>query len=493
VTQDGLGSEVIAQQAVKGSLYLGGASAITLALGLARSICLARLVMPEAFGVVALALFYIGMAFQLCAFGLDTALIHRRDAGEPLLRTYFTLRVGLDVLSLGMLAMLTPLLQRLYPNMIDLGRVLLVLIAGYLFSGLDQVQETRLRKSLAFRRIALVNLVASLVVTASSVYVAFLGWGIWALVVERVTGLVTRFILVWGPFRQWKPKVGWDKESARWLWEYGKPVWVASKLGYLLDHFDDFWVGTTLGKLSLGYYAKAYEFARYPRRIFANPLVSVLGPIFASIQHDRLRRSQLFYRAAYFILRTGFLIAGVVGLAMPEFIELVIGPKWMPMLWTFRLMMVYVALDAMVLLVNTVMLYLGRPDHMRNARLIQVLVFVPLVVLGSHLWGRNGVAVAADVMLLVGIWRLGRPLQELLDISFARLCIWPCIALIPAWAAGYWIEINIAGTSWMMLGLKVGTFSAIFILFLFLTERGDYVQATQWLWRTVQERRRGSA
>jgi len=322
------------------------------------------------------------------------------------------------------------------------------------------------------------------------VYVAFLGWGIWALVVERVTGLVTRFILVWGPFRQWKPKVGWDKESARWLWEYGKPVWVASKLGYLLDHFDDFWVGTTLGKLSLGYYAKAYEFAGYPRRVFANPLLSVLGPVFASVQRDRLQLSQLFYRAAYFILRTGFLITGVFALAMPEFIEFIIGPKWMPMLWTFRLMMIYIVLSAPNSLLNTLMLSLGHPAQMRNARIVQALVFVPSVILGSYLWGRNGVAIAADVMLLVGIWRLVRPLRELVDISLARLCIWPCIALILAWAAGYWIEINMTGTPWMMLSLKVGTFSAMFILFLFVIERGDYVRVVRWLWQTVQERRR---
>ncbi|MGC9084118.1 MAG: oligosaccharide flippase family protein, partial [Anaerolineae bacterium] len=85
-------------RAIRGSIYTVGASLVTLTLGFLRSVLLARLLLPEHFGLVALALFYIGLAAQLRGLGLDIALIHRQDADELFMRTYFSLRLGLDLL-----------------------------------------------------------------------------------------------------------------------------------------------------------------------------------------------------------------------------------------------------------------------------------------------------------------------------------------------------------------------------------------------------------
>lgn len=479
----------MAAQAVRGSLYSVAASGVTLTLGFVRSVLLARLLLPEHFGVVALALFYIGLVIRLRGLGLDMALIHRQDVDEALMRTYFTFRVGLDALALGLLLVATPLLRLAYPDMPGLGAALPMLILAYFLSNLSQVQETLLRKNLAFSRLAVTDIAASLLMTTVAPYLAWRGWGVWALVAEQVGGLGTRFLLNWGPFRQWWPKLGWDRGVGRWLWEYGKPTWAAANLGYLLDRFDDFWVGTALGKTPLGYYSKSYEFARYPRRVFANPLVSVFGPVFARLQNERERLSRAFYRSAHFILRTGFLIAGAFALVMPEFIHFVIGDKWLPMLWTFRLMLIYTMLDPLVMLIGNLMLAVGRPQEMQSVRLVQTGFFIPAVVLGAYLWGINGVALAADGMLLVGAWRYYRPLRQVVDFSLARLAAWPGLALTVAWGAGFWVENSITGTQWQVLLLKLGAFLLLFGGFLLVAERGDYFQGVQWLWQAVRKRR----
>ena len=475
----------VATQAVRGSLYSVGASMVTLALGVVRSILLARLLLPEHFGVVALALFYLGLVARLRGFGLNMALIHRRDVNEPFLRTLFTLRLGLDLVAFGLLLSATPLLQMAYPQMPDLGNVMVVLVVAYILSDLSGVQETLLRKRLAFSPLAWIDILASVVMTLVAPYLAWRGWGIWALVAERLSGLGTRFLLSWGPFRLWRPRLGWDRNVARWLWRYGKPSWAAANLTYLLDTFDDFWVGTTLGKVPLGYYAKAYEFARYPRRVFANPLVTVFAPVFARVQDERAELSRAFYRSALVILRTGFLIAGVFGLAMPEFIHYVIGEKWWPMLWTFRLMLIYVVLDPMLMLIGNLLFATGRPDALRDARAVQTLFFIPAVIVGASLAGINGVAGAADAMLLIGGWLLYRSLREQVDFSLRHLVVYPSLALILAWAAGFGVERSFPGLSWRVLFLKVGVFLAIFGGFLLIFERGDYVRGLRLLWRAV--------
>jgi len=493
----GRGTEPIAKstslgaRAFEGSLYSIGASLFTLGLGFFRAVALARLLLPEHFGVVALAIFYIGLAMQLRGFDLDSALIHRQEPDEAFLGTYFSLRAGTNLAVSLLLWGIAPFLQRAYPQMANLGKVFAVLVGAYFIANLSQAQETLLRKRLAFRSLAITDVLASLTMTVASVGAAYLGWGIWALVVERFSGLGMRFLLTWGPFRCWQPKLRWKKEEVRWFWEFGKPSWVASNLSYLLDRFDDFWVGTALGKVSLGYYAKAYEFARYPRRVFANPLASVFGPIFAQVQNDRLQLSRYFYRSAHFVVRTGFLIAGIFALLMPEFIHLIIGEKWAPVLWPFRLMMVYIALDALILLMTVLILALGKPQELRRARTVQALFFLPAVILGARWGGINGVALAADGMLLIGAWRLYGPLKEMVDFSLIKLMGWPVVALLLAWVAGMGVERALVLSPWLSAGLKAIVFLGVFMGILFVGEREDYFRGIAWIYEAIRHRRGG--
>jgi O-antigen/teichoic acid export membrane protein len=188
----------VAVRAVRGSLYSVGASMVTLVLGITRSILLARLLLPEHFGVVALALFYLGLASRLRGFGLNMALIHRQEVDETFLRTLFTLRIGLDLATSGLLLMVAPFLQRMYPQMPGLGSVIAVLIVAYILSDLSSLQETLLRKRLAFSYLAWMDILASAVMTLVAPYLAWRGWGIWALVAERLSGLGIRFLLSLG-------------------------------------------------------------------------------------------------------------------------------------------------------------------------------------------------------------------------------------------------------------------------------------------------------
>lgn len=476
----------IGVQTVRGSFYSVGASFFTLALGFTRTVLLARLLLPAHFGVVALAAFYIGLASNLRGLGLEMALIHRQDADEAMMRTYFSLRLGLDLLTFGLLLLITPLIQLAYPDMPNLGAVMPALLLAYVLTSASYVQETLLRKNLSFSALAATDVAASAVMTIVAPWLAWQGWGIWALVAEQVSGAGTRFVLNWGPFRQWRPRFGWNRDAARWLWAYGKPTWVASGLTYLTDTLDDFWTGTALGQVALGYYSKAYELARYPRRVFANPLVGVFAPTFARVQENRTQLSQAFFRSAHVIIRTGFLAAGLFSLVMPEFIRFIIGDKWQPMLWTFRLMLIYTMLDPLLMLAGNLLLATGKPGQVRSVRLVQTLFFVPAVVLGARFWGINGVALAANGMLLVGAWMFYRPLRETVDFSLSRLALWPCLALVLGWSAGFWVERFGPGAVGIALPLKLGVFVLAFGGLLLAVERGDYFRGMRWLWSALR-------
>lgn len=476
----------IARQAVSGSTYSIISSGVTLLLGATRGILLARLLLPEYFGIVALALVFTSFVANVRNIGLDLALIHQQDADQAFMRTYFSLRTGLDLLAAGLLFGAIPLLHKFYPQTPQLGQVLGVLVTAFLISNMSQVQEYLLRKNLDFKSLAITDVAASLVMTFVAPYLAWRGWGLWALVAEQISGVTARFLLTWGPFRQWRPSFGWDRNSLGFLWSYGKKTWMATNLVYYLNRFDDFWIGTSLGDVFLGYYSKAFEFAHYPTRLIANQLIAVFAPVFARLQEDRTALSQAFYRSAHVILRTGALAAGALALVLPEFIHFVIGDKWLPMLWTFRLMLVYAVLEPLLTLIKNLFFSTGQPQEVLKVSTAQVVFFTPAVILGAALGNINGVALAADGMLVVGIWRAYLPTRRLVDFSPFRLGGRPLIALAVSMAAGLSIEQVMIGQAWQILLVKSAAYFFLYTGLMLVFERNDYLKGFRLLWTMIR-------
>ena len=477
----------IARRAVSGSLYSVGASAVTLVLGFVRSIVMARLLLPEHFGVAVLALFYLNLATQLRALGIDSALIHRKDADDDALATYFTLRMLLIVASLAIAGAFIPLLGRLHPDMPLLAAVLLAYMGISVVKGLNAVQATILSKQMAFRHLAIIDVMSSVTMTIVGPLLAYLGLGVWSIVAERGSGIFVRTAVIWIFYRVWRPRFGWNREMARWFVGYGSKLWAGSNLNFLLDRFDDWWIGTFLGDTPLGFYSRAYEFAGYPRRAVANPVLSVFFPTFARLQDDRLRLSRAFFRVTSLMIRAGGLFSLLFILAAPEFIRLFLGEKWLPMVLTFQLMIVYTLLDPLVVAVNNLLSATGHPGIIVRVRVVQVLVFVP-AVFGLGTWlGIDGVAIAADLMMVAGGILLFYYARRVVDFSLRTLWLWPLVALLLGSAAlvalnPLWQQVD----AWVVLAGKAVVGTGVYGGLLWLVERNQLLTGWRMVWGLVQ-------
>jgi O-antigen/teichoic acid export membrane protein len=467
----------IAGKVVQGSLYSGVAAVISFGLAFARAILMARLLSPEHFGVMALAFFFVNTSNVLVNFGLCSVYIHCPNNDESLKRTYFSVQICLYIIKTAIILAIAPILKHLYPDIGNLQEVIIALALVSFVAGLSQIQTTLFQKDLNFSSLAVMEIVSSIMMIIVGPVTAWIGWGVWALVAELASNAVTRIVLGWGVLRCWQPRFGWDRQSWELFWRLGKPTWIKTILYHLLDRFDDFWIGSALGQIPLGYYDKSYDLACAPRRVFALPLLKVFEPVFARLQHDRKRLSDAFFRSAYLLIRMVFFGAGLFALIMPEFIRFVIGIKWLPMLWTFRLLLAYAAFDSLLKLIHGLFTAVGKPVHLRNATLVQTVFFLPAVILGAHIAGINGVAIAADVMLLIGIGWLYNPLTKIIDISLWRLLGWPLLALVAALGTGIVIESALHVPLWQLICLKITMFTIIMGGILLPMEGREYLRS----------------
>ncbi len=477
----------IARRTVRGSAYSVGASAITIALGLIRTYLMVTYLLPEEVGLAALGLFWVDLVATFSTTGLNNAYIHRPEADETTRKTYFTFSLLISLATFLVTLLIIPLVVPFYPQFDGLGGIILAYAAISLLKIYNLPQVTFLNKDLSFGRIARLDVAGAVAATITGPLLAATGFGVWALVGEYAAGVAIRFLLLLAFKRSWRPRLGWDRGQAAWFWNYGKSIWMNSNLTFAIDNFDDFWVGLALGKVPLGLYNKAYEFSRYPRRVVAGPILSVFFPAFALLQADRTRLSRAFFRSASLMVRTSALFSLLVILAAPEVFTLFLPGVWQPMRLTFQLMIVYTILDPLALAANRLMLATGHPKIVTRIRWLQLAVFIPAVIGGAAWLGIEGVALAADLMMLVGVLLLFRAARHVVDYSASALWRWPILASALVVGATLGLEQAFSGASpALILAVKMAAIPTLFGLVLFLTEREQLLTGMQMIWGLVK-------
>lgn len=467
---------------MRGSAYSLAASAVTLTLGLARTYLMLLWLLPEEIGRAALGLLYVELALQFGGMGLNSAFVHHRSDEESLRRTFHSLNLLVGAGSLAAVAALAPLIARLHPDFGALAPLLLAFALASLLRVFNQSQNAMLEKALDFKRLAVLDAASAAASLIAGPGMAYLGFGAWAVLGEYTAARLARFLLLHAAYRPWRPRLGWDGAHARWFWQFGRSVWLESNLTWLLDHFDDYWTGAALGRNPLGWYSKAWEFSGYPRRVVANPIIAVFFPAFASLQHDRLKLSRAFFRAASLMLRGGALLALLLAAAAPEAFRLLLPAAWQPMRFTFQLMLVYALLDPLHIAAHRLLLAAGHPRRIVRARWLQLAVFIPAVILGAGGLGIAGVALAADLMMLAGIIALFRQVSAVVDYSPRKLWLNPLLAM--TLSGGLTLGLLSWGgalpDAWS-LALKLILLPLCYAAVLWLTERAELQEG----WRMI--------
>jgi O-antigen/teichoic acid export membrane protein len=438
-----------------------------------RSIILARLLPVEVFGIYAFAMSVVTLTSAFPIFGMWGAFLHRAlesQDEDQLAAVHFTLKA---LFTLVWAAVLLAAAMIFTEGETRLALMLLTLIYGGIH--LAQTPRLILTRRVVHRRMALLQLLDVLLSSILAIALAWQGATLWALIGTDVVTLTVTILgfYVWRPV--WRPHLGWSLPIVRYLLSFGSRTLVADLLRRALDRVDDLWTGLALGETALGFYSRAYGFAIYPRFILALPINTVAGGTYAELKGDRVRLSKAFFRTNAFLVRTGFLLGGLLALVAPEFIRLALGEKWLPMLTAFRLMLVYTLFDPIKITVADVLTVSGAPGKVVRARAIQLALLVAgLLSLGTWL-GIAGVAIAVDAMLIVGIAILLWQARAYVDYSLRGLFLVPGLALIAGIAlASAAVAIPaLQGSDWITAAIKTAVFSCSYLGIVLILERRE--------------------
>jgi O-antigen/teichoic acid export membrane protein len=476
----------LAKRSISSAGWNISVSLINVVVGVVRSVLLARLLPVEVFGPYALAMSVMAISVQFLNFGMSGAFLHRapesQDEGQTA-AVHFTLKSMFTVVWTALLVLGTILLTS-GPD-----RTALLLVT-FTSAGMNLAQTARLIliRRVVHRRLAVLHLVDITLSALVAVWLAWQGAGLWALLSTDIISLLLTiiFLYVWRPV--WRPRLTWSPQVMRYFLHFGSRTFLADVLQQALNEVDDLWTRIFLGTIPLSFYSKSYQFATYPRRILAMPLNAVAGGTYAELKENRLRLSQAFFRTNAFLVRSGFFLAGLLALVAPEFIRIVLTDKWLPMLEAFRLMLVFTLLDPIRVTVNNLFVAVGRPEQVAKANLVQLFVLVVgLVGLGTR-WGIAGVALAVDVMLVVGITILLWQARAYVRFSPLRMFGIPSLALgtgIVVALVGVSLP-QVPGSDWYTGMVKTVLFMGVYWLILLIAERQQFFEVFSFLTHRVR-------
>lgn len=390
----------LGKRAVKSTVLVAATSYASEAVNFVVSIILARLLLPEHFGIVALAMFFLELFGRVREFGFDQALIHRRENLEAARATHFLLHLTAAALSLFLGLISSPLLLRFYTP--ETVKVFLIFSFVFLFKAASATQRVVLEKELLFAYTTLIDFLALVFSSILAVFMAASGAGLWSLVVYQTTNTLFAFVALW-LIRPWKLKVVVDKESIVWFLKFGVFLWLGGLTTFILFKYNDFIAGTFLGAATLGFYSRAFSFAQRPTSSVTSVISRVALPTYSLIQEDKAKLSYTFNFVLRNIVRLSAPLSLILFLLARDFTLALLGDKWLPMVPIFRLLLIYGFLRSVFDDAGAFLTAIGKPNLVSlylGIQAVTILFSTPLLV---GLYGIEGAAVSLDFALIIGL------------------------------------------------------------------------------------------
>ena len=434
-------NEDLARRSVNSVKWKAISNGVQIIVSFTQAIVLARLLPIKTFGVYAGALSIVSLTSGFANFGLGSAFIHRCEETEDLERTaaiHFTLQLILNLIWTGL--MLAAGLILIKPSGNGDLTAFLVLTLTTTIINFSATPRVILMRQVAHRRMAIASITNVIVTFIFTCLFAFWNQALWAMLVTNIVDAAINiyFFYIWRPV--WRPKLMWSTPTVKYFLNFGSKQVVARLLTDALDKLDELWTRNYLGATPLGFYSKAYSFALYPGKVVADPINSVAFGTYAEAAHDRKELSEAYNRTNSFMIRTGFFLVGLLALVAPEFIRITIGERWMPMLSTFRLMLPFTLFDPMKSTMGSVFSAVGKPSIIVRIKTIQLIVMVVFLYVFGNLFGIEGVALAVDLMMVIGIFLILKRAKEHVDYSLKRLFGVPVLALMLSLIMGFGLE-----------------------------------------------------
>jgi O-antigen/teichoic acid export membrane protein len=388
-------------QAASGVKWTTLASAVTTVLQFVRLAVLARLLVAEDFGLMAMVLVVVGFGQAFADMGFSNAIIHRQDSTRQQLSSLYWLNLVAGFAVALLVFASAPLMVSFYgePRLADL-MVWAALI--FVITPLGQQFQILLQKELRFSALAKIEIAAALAGTITAVWAALLGQGVFSLIWGQLVDTAFRsFLPVWAGWRDWRPQLHFKAQDLAGYLAFGLYQMGERSITYFNTRLDQILIGALVGTEALGYYSLAFNLVIVPVSKINPVITRVAFPVFARMQSDTARLRRGYLTVVRVLAMVNFpLLLGLMAVA-PTLVVQVFGAEWQPAVVLVQLLALVALLRSPANPIGSLLLAKGRADLGFTWNLMLLFTQLPGIYLGARLGGSEGVALALIALQLV--------------------------------------------------------------------------------------------
>lgn len=413
----------LAPKVARGGFWLLSLRVMEKALGLVRLVILARLLAPNDFGHLGIALLTISTLETFSQTGFQAALIQKKGKVDDYLDTAWTVSVFRGIFLFTILFLSAPYLVIFFDSPTP---ALFIQVIGIqiLFQGFTNIGIVYFQKELEFNKLAVYRLCSTLAYFIISVTAAIILKNVWALVfgvlAEGLTGLITSYLI--HPYR---PRFSFNLDKIKELFGFGKWVFGSTILIFLITQGDDIFVGKMLGMAALGFYQMAYRISNMPATEITHVISQVTFPAYSKMQDNLPRLRESYLRVLQLTAFLSFPITGLIFILAPDFIEIFLGKKWMPMVPIIQVLVAAGLVRSIAATTGPIFNAVGKPDIDTRWQIVRLSVIVILIYPFTVKWGIVGTSVAVFLSILVSTFGFSFMVERI-----TKCGIWPFCKMI---------------------------------------------------------------
>ena len=299
------------------------------------SIVLARILEPSAYGTIALITVFTAILQTFVDSGLGNALIQKKDADDIDFSTVFYTNFVFCIFLYLVVFFGAPFVAKFYGDLQITG-YMRVLGLTVLISGLKNVQQAYVSRHMLFKKFFFSTLGGTVIAGIVGVFMAYHGFGVWALVAQQVINLTIDTIILWITVK-WRPKLVFSVERLKGLFSYGWKLLVSSLLDKVYTEIRSLIIGKIYTSADLAYYNRGLQFPQLVSTNVNTSIDSVLLPAMSNEQDNKQRVKDMTRRSikvSTYVMAP--LMIGMAFIAEP-IVSLILTDKWLPCVYFMRL------------------------------------------------------------------------------------------------------------------------------------------------------------
>lgn len=343
------------------------------------SIILARILDPNVYGTIAIVTVFTTILGVFVDSGMGSALIQKKDADDLDFSSVFYTNFVFCIVLYLLMFVSAPFIASFYGRE-ELTQLIRVLSISLIIGGIKNVQQAYVSRNMLFKRFFFATLGGTIVAAVIGIVMAYMGFGVWALVVQSLVNQAIDTAILW-IIVKWKPKLIYSFSRIKILYSYGGKLLLASLINVIYLDLRQLIIGKIYSTEDLAFYNRGASFPKLFVTNINTALASILFPVMSKKQDDLGAIKSIVRRSI--LLSTYVLLPIMVGLAVcaTPFIRLLLTEKWLfcvPYLRIFCFEYAFVMFNTSNL--NSYQ-SIGRSDiYLRNETISKIIGFVAMFV-----------------------------------------------------------------------------------------------------------------